>query len=101
MAKPAQLLSLLARESLRDHLTPKLPRARLPGNSIPEAWADILLAGSDCADQALRCPRKRGHSNLFLGRFLITDECSGRSANQHVFEELASTPPCTPVDMSP
>jgi Integrase core domain len=34
------------------------------------AWADILLARSDSADQALKCPRKRRHSNwTTLARF--------------------------------
>jgi hypothetical protein len=47
----------------RDRLIPKLGQVRLLQVRSPWHGADILLARSDCADQALRCPRKRGRSN--------------------------------------
>src|SRR6266542_547878 len=57
--------SLSARGRCADTTRPlhaETPAGTAPGSSIPLAWPDILSARPDCADPALRCPRKRGHS---------------------------------------
>src|SRR5439155_3121794 len=59
--------SLSARGRCADTTRPlhaETPTGTASGSSIPLAWPDILSARPDCADPALRCPRKRGHSNV-------------------------------------
>ncbi len=55
------------------------PADTASGNSIPLAWWRILPARPDNADQALRCPRNRGHSSAENRRAHYRDAWPARS----------------------